>query len=68
MAAQTSYKFQGSDKVISVKLQFFNRKCDNLAMKDIKTIKQFSCQAVEFVDYIKRFGDTIQDKILVEKF
>uniref|UniRef100_A0A2N9EW08 CCHC-type domain-containing protein n=1 Tax=Fagus sylvatica TaxID=28930 RepID=A0A2N9EW08_FAGSY len=60
-------EFQGSKKVISVKLQNLWRDFDNLAMKETESVKDFHSRVAEIVNQIKSYGDTIQEKKLVEK-
>ena len=60
-------EFQGSNKVISVKLQNLWRDFDNLAMKETESVKDFHSRVAKIVNQIKNYGDTIQEKKLVEK-
>ncbi|XP_073120811.1 uncharacterized protein [Henckelia pumila] len=61
-------EFQGSEKVISIKLQSLRRDFDNLAMKDNKDIRTFISRVFEIINQIKSYGDTVEDKKIVEKF
>ena len=60
-------EFQGSNKVISVKLQNLWRDFDNLTMKETESVKDFNSRVSEIVNQIKSNGDTIQEQKLVEK-
>ncbi|XP_073153339.1 uncharacterized protein [Henckelia pumila] len=60
-------EFQGSEKVISIKLQSLWRDFDNVAMKDNEDIRTFISRVVEIINQIKSYGDTIEDKKIVEK-
>ncbi|XP_073152109.1 uncharacterized protein [Henckelia pumila] len=60
-------EFQGSEKVISIKFQSLWRDFDTLAMKDNEEIRTFISRVVEIINQIKSYGDTIEDKKIVEK-
>ncbi|KAG6469652.1 hypothetical protein ZIOFF_070582 [Zingiber officinale] len=60
-------EFQGSEKVISIKLQGLWRDFDNLAMKESETVKDFFSKVVEIMNQIKCCGDEVPDKKVVEK-
>ncbi|KAB2600511.1 hypothetical protein D8674_042975 [Pyrus ussuriensis x Pyrus communis] len=60
-------EFQGSQKVIFVKLQSLWRESDNLPMKDNESIQVFFTKISGIVNQIRSYGDAILDKKIVEK-
>ncbi|XP_075665565.1 uncharacterized protein LOC142635261 [Castanea sativa] len=60
-------EFLGSNKAISVKLQILWRDIDNLTMKETESVKDFNSRVAKIVNQINSYGDTIQEKKLVEK-
>ncbi|CAB4298508.1 unnamed protein product [Prunus armeniaca] len=60
-------EFQGSQKVISIKLQSLWREFDNLLMKENESIQVFFTKVFGIVNQIRSYGDTILDKKIVEK-
>lgn len=54
--------FQGSEKVISIKLQNLWRDFDNLLMKENETIQNFFSRVTGIVNQISSYGDTIENK------
>ncbi|CAL2257637.1 unnamed protein product [Prunus armeniaca] len=60
-------EFQGSQKVISIKLQSLWREFDNLLMKENESIQVFFTKVSGIVNQIRSYGDTILDKKIVEK-
>ena len=60
-------EFKGSEKVITLKLQFLWRDFDSLEMKESESVRDFSSRVAEIVNQIKGCGDTIADKKVVEK-
>ncbi|CAL8169314.1 unnamed protein product [Prunus armeniaca] len=60
-------EFQGSQKVISLKLQSLWREFDNLLMKENESIQVFFTKVSGIVNQIRSYGDTILDKKIVEK-
>ncbi|ONI29883.1 hypothetical protein PRUPE_1G219500 [Prunus persica] len=60
-------EFQGSQKVISIKLQSLWREFDNLLMKENESIQVFFTKISGIVNQIRSHGDTIPYKKIVEK-
>lgn len=60
-------EFQGSEKVISIKLQSLWSEFDNLSMKEGELVKDFSSRVAEIINQIKSCGDVIPEKKVVEK-
>jgi predicted ribonuclease YlaK len=60
-------EFQGSEKVLSVKLQTLWRDFDNLAMKESERVRDFFSRVALIVNQIRSGGDTIEEKKIVEK-
>uniref|UniRef100_A0A2N9EI16 Integrase catalytic domain-containing protein n=1 Tax=Fagus sylvatica TaxID=28930 RepID=A0A2N9EI16_FAGSY len=54
-------------RIIHQGLQNLWRDFDNLAMKETESVKDFHSRVAEIVNQIKSYGDTIQEKKLVEK-
>lgn len=60
-------EYQGLEKVISIKLQSLWRDFDNLQMKENESVQNFSSRVSGIFNQIRGYGDTIQDKRIVEK-
>ncbi|KAK2993907.1 hypothetical protein RJ640_012781 [Escallonia rubra] len=60
-------EFQGAGKVISIKLQTLWRDFDNLMMKETEKFQEFFSRVAEIVNQIRSYGDTIEEKKIVEK-
>ena len=60
-------EFQGNDKVISIKLQSLWRDFDNMVMKESESIQEFLSKVAEIVNQIRSYGDTLEDKKIVQK-
>ena len=59
--------FQDNAKVISIKLQYLWRDFDNLSMTEGGTIQAFFSRVSIIINQIRSYGDTILDKMIVEK-
>lgn len=60
-------KFKGSEKVRAVRLQALSREFENLRMKEIEKIKDYTSRVVDVVNQIKLNGEKIADKNVVQK-
>ncbi|PNX79108.1 copia-type polyprotein, partial [Trifolium pratense] len=60
-------EFQGSSKVISIKLQSLWSQFENLAMKEGEQVKDFFSRVTEIGNQIKSCGDEVPEKKVVEK-
>ncbi|KAG6494325.1 hypothetical protein ZIOFF_049349 [Zingiber officinale] len=60
-------EFQGSEKVISIKLQSLWSEFENLSMKKGELVKKNFSRVAEIVNQIKSCGDAIPEKKVVEK-
>ena len=58
---------QDSEKVIPIKLQFLLREFDNLLMQGSETMKEFISLISSIVNQIRGYGDTIEDRKVVQK-
>ncbi|XP_077228618.1 uncharacterized protein LOC143861606 [Tasmannia lanceolata] len=75
MAATTSKEawdllqeeYQGTSKVISVKLQTLRRDFENLIMKNSESIQVFFSRVSSIVNQIRTYGNKLDDKKIVEK-
>ncbi len=54
--------------MISIKLQNLWREFDNLAMKENEDMQEFYSKVSIIVNQIRSYGDTIEDKKIVQKF
>jgi len=62
---QTAY--QGTSKVKTTKLQILRRDFENLKMKDTYSIDSFFTHAMEIVNQLRSYGETIGDQKIVDK-
>jgi hypothetical protein len=62
---QTSY--QGMDKVKISKLQILRRDFETLSIKDTNSIDSFYTRVIGMINWIKYYGETIEDRKVVEK-
>jgi hypothetical protein len=62
---QTSY--QGMDKVKISKLQILRRDFETLSIKDTNSIDSFYTHVIGMINWIKYYGETIEDRKVVEK-
>ncbi|XP_057449943.1 uncharacterized protein LOC130741148 [Lotus japonicus] len=60
-------EFQGSTKVIAIKLQYLWSEFENLTMKEGEKVKEFFSKVAEKTNQIKSCGDDVSEKKLVEK-
>ena len=60
-------QFGGHDRVISIKLQNLWRDFDNIHMKDNENMQDFFSRVSVIVNQIRGYGDTFDDKRIVEK-
>jgi len=60
-------EFQGSSKVISIKLQSLWGQFENLAMKEGEKVKDFFSRVTEIGNQIKSCGEEVPEKKVVEK-
>jgi len=60
-------QYKGTDKVISIKLQSLWKEFDNLMMKEGESIQMFFSRVSNIINQIKSYGDTIEDKKIVQK-
>lgn len=59
--------FQGSEKVISIKLQSLWREFNNLFIEDNESVQTFFYKACGIINQIRTYWDTIEDKRIVQK-
>ncbi|XP_022145144.1 uncharacterized protein LOC111014659 [Momordica charantia] len=60
-------EFQGSQKIVSIKLQSLWRDFDNLAMKESENIREFFSRVAEIINQMKNYGETIPKKRVNKK-
>ncbi|XP_057418661.1 uncharacterized protein LOC130712864 [Lotus japonicus] len=60
-------EFQGSTKVIAIKLQYLWSEFENLTMKEGEKVKEFFSKVAGKTNQIKSCGDDVSEKKLVEK-
>lgn len=60
-------EFQGSSKVITVKLQSLRREFETLFMKDNESVQDFLSRATAIVSQMRLYGEEIFDKTIVAK-
>ncbi|TXG68897.1 hypothetical protein EZV62_003832 [Acer yangbiense] len=60
-------RFEGSERVKSVKLLTLKREFENLKMKDSETVKDYSSKLSELVNQMRLYGDVVEDYKVVEK-
>ncbi len=60
-------EYQGSAKVITVKLQSLRRDFETLIMKNGETIQQFLARMSTIISQMRTYGDTITDETVVAK-
>ncbi|KAK8954178.1 hypothetical protein KSP39_PZI002871 [Platanthera zijinensis] len=60
-------EFQGSEKVISIKLQHQWKLFENISMKENETIKEFVSRLMGIVNQIRSLGDKLKDKKIAPK-
>ncbi|KAK0571356.1 hypothetical protein LWI29_014639 [Acer saccharum] len=60
-------RFEGSERVRSVKLLTLKREFEMLRMKEGETVKDYSSKLSELVNQMRLYGDTIEDHKVVEK-
>lgn len=60
-------EFQGSEKVIAIRLQSLWSQFENLSMKEGELVKDFFSRVAEIINQIKSCGDAVPEKKVVEK-
>ncbi|GAV77485.1 UBN2 domain-containing protein, partial [Cephalotus follicularis] len=60
-------EFQGSERVIAIRLLNFRRDYENLKMKDSEAVKDYVSRLMELVNQMRTYGEKISDQKLVEK-
>ena len=60
-------EYQGSAKVITVKLQSLRRQFETLNMKPNEAVKEYLAKAASIVTRMLAYGDKISDEIMVAK-
>nr|ABA95820.1 retrotransposon protein, putative, unclassified [Oryza sativa Japonica Group] len=60
-------EFQGSQKVLAVKLQTLRRQFQNLLMKESEKVKDYFSRVIEIVNQMRLYGEDINDQKVVEK-
>nr|AAL58228.1 putative gag-pol polyprotein [Oryza sativa Japonica Group]ABF96256.1 retrotransposon protein, putative, unclassified [Oryza sativa Japonica Group] len=60
-------EFQGSQKVLAVKLQTLRRQFQNLLMKESEKVKDYFSRVIEIVNQIRLYGEDINDQKVVEE-
>ncbi|XP_023755295.1 uncharacterized protein LOC111903769 [Lactuca sativa] len=60
-------EYQGSAKVITVKLQSLRRQFETLNMKPNEAVKEYLAKAASIVTQMRAYGDKISDEIMVAK-
>ncbi|KAK0581697.1 hypothetical protein LWI29_016899 [Acer saccharum] len=64
---ESKERFEGSERVRSVKLPTLKREYEMLRMKEEETVKDYSSKLSELVNQMRLYGDTIEDHKVVEK-
>ena len=60
-------EFQGSAKVLAVKLQTLRRQFQNLQMRKSEKVKDYFSRVIEVVNQMRTYGEEINDQKIVEK-
>ncbi|TXG65924.1 hypothetical protein EZV62_007199 [Acer yangbiense] len=60
-------RFEGSERVKSVKLLTLKREFENLKMKDFETVKDYSSKLSHLVNQMRLYGEVVEDYKVVEK-
>ncbi|TXG69605.1 hypothetical protein EZV62_004540 [Acer yangbiense] len=60
-------KFEGSERVKSVKLLTLKREFENMKMKDSETVNDYSSKLSNLVNQMRLYGDVMEDYKVVEK-
>ena len=60
-------EFQGSSKVISVKLQLLRRELETFQMKENEAIQEFISRVMNVVNQMRTNRDPIEDQTIVAK-
>ncbi|XP_050914756.1 uncharacterized protein LOC127129650 [Lathyrus oleraceus] len=60
-------EFEGDSKVRTVKLQSLKRDYENERMKDNESLNEYFNRLSELVNQMKSHGDTIDDRIIIDK-
>ncbi|TXG53604.1 hypothetical protein EZV62_018860 [Acer yangbiense] len=60
-------RFEGSERVKSVKLLTLKREFENLKMKDFETVNDYSSKLSDLVNQMRLYGDIVEDYKVVEK-
>ncbi|GJW16697.1 hypothetical protein Tco_0024133 [Tanacetum coccineum] len=62
-----STKYQGSSKVITVKLQSLRREFETSAMKNNESVQDFLARVSTVVCHMKSYGEQVSDETVVAK-
>ncbi|KAK0606793.1 hypothetical protein LWI29_004467 [Acer saccharum] len=60
-------RFEGSERVKSVKLLTLKREFENMKMKDSETMKDYSSKLSDLVNQMRLYGDVVKDYKVVQK-
>ena len=60
-------EFQGSTRVITVKLQALRQDFETISMKNNETVQEFVSRMMAIIDKMRTFGDKITDQTVVAK-
>ncbi|KAK3007873.1 hypothetical protein RJ639_014795 [Escallonia herrerae] len=60
-------EFQGDDKVRAIKLQPLRKDLENMKMKEVESLKDYSNRFLELINQMKTHGENISDQRIVEK-
>ncbi|TXG57360.1 hypothetical protein EZV62_018673 [Acer yangbiense] len=60
-------RFEGSERVKSMKLLTLKREFENLKMKDSETVKDYSSKLPDLVNQMRLYGEVVEDYNVVEK-
>ena len=60
-------EFQGSAKIVAVKIQTLRRQFQNLQMRESEKVKDYFSRVIEVVNQMRTYGEEINDQKIVEK-
>ena len=60
-------EFQGSAKIVAVKIQTLRRQFQNLQMRESEKVKDYFSRVIEVINQMRTYGEEINDQKIVEK-
>ena len=60
-------EFQGFSRVVAVKMQTLRQEFETLQMKSNESVQEFISRALEVINQLRVYGDTISDQTVVAK-